>query len=312
MSIWDYREYRREPFAFADPRTRRPQFNEDLVKAIRSDTFLNSCPYCDVALSDLHAAHINQDWWLKEVENESDSCHQIDQRIAICGACGWHSVTVVKQYKGLSELDYELLAASASLREFSLTDLSEPLDEVRSYLQLKYDSRLTMSPKLFEEVVASVFRDLGYSAVVASASTDEGIDIVLSKGSDTIGVQVKRYQNAIEAEQIRSLTGALTLRGLNQGIFVTTSRYRSGAVETARRFRYRGFPIELVDAERFFEMLNIARRPLAMRLEEYDRLQLLNKVESLVRFHHFTGHGISQAGEMRLEMKFSELFDSKA
>lgn len=81
-------------------------------------------------------------------------------------------------------------------------------------------------PKLFEDVVCSVFRDFGWNARVTACSGDDGIDVVLDGESDsTVGVQVKRYkkEKKIEAEQIRSLAGALLVNGHTKGIFVTTS-----------------------------------------------------------------------------------------
>jgi hypothetical protein len=77
----------------------------------------------------------------------------------------------------------------------------------------------------------------------------------------TIGVQVKRYrrERKIEAEQIRSFAGALVLGGHTKGVFVTTSSFRKGARKTAERFAERGYPVELMDAQRFFEALCIAQ-----------------------------------------------------
>jgi restriction system protein len=114
---------------------------------------------------------------------------------------------------------------------------------------------------VFEETVASVFRDLGYGARVTAYSGDDGIDVILDGQSDTmIGVQVKRYRNSIQVEQIRSLAGALVLGGLTRGIFVTTSTFQGGADDTAQRLNTRGYQIELMDATRFFDALKIAQR----------------------------------------------------
>jgi restriction system protein len=54
---------------------------------------------------------------------------------------------------------------------------------------------------MFEETVASVFRSLGYDATVTAYSGDGGIDVILHKGEERIGVQVKRYRNSISVEQ---------------------------------------------------------------------------------------------------------------
>jgi hypothetical protein len=118
-----------------------------------------------------------------------------------------------------------------------------------------------MEPGRFEQTVASVYRSLGYLARVTGHSGDGGIDVVL-EGPDGIlvGVQVKRYRDRIEVEQIRSLAGALLLRGLTGGVFVTTSTFRSGATKAARLAASRGYPIELVDSAKFFDALKIAQR----------------------------------------------------
>ena len=58
--------------------------------------------------------------------------------------------------------------------------------------------------------------------------------------------------------------GALVLEGHTRGIFVTTSDFQSGAADVAARSAARGIPIELVNAERFLEMLHVtARQPYA-------------------------------------------------
>jgi hypothetical protein len=74
-------------------------------------------------------------------------------------------------------------------------------------------------------------------------------------------VQVKRYAKGrrIEAEQIRSLAGALLVNGYTSGVFVTTSSFRKGAKTTAKQFTAIGYPVELMDAERFLDALGIAQ-----------------------------------------------------
>ncbi|HEY0349554.1 MAG TPA: restriction endonuclease, partial [Pyrinomonadaceae bacterium] len=106
---------------------------------------------------------------------------------------------------------------------------SVSVDEIRAYLSARFGERFGVNPRRFEEVVASVYKDLGYQTLLTSYRGDNGIDVFLEKDGDIIGVQVKRTALAIEAEQIRALTGSLVLRGITRGCFVTTSRFRSGA-----------------------------------------------------------------------------------
>ena len=94
---------------------------------------------------------------------------------------------------------------------------------------------------------------------------------------------MKRYRDAIEAEQIRSLLGALVVGGFTRGVFVTTSKYRSGADAVASAATCRGYPIELLDAEQFYEALGVAQGTLERTPDEWlkvvsPRLKLIDSI----------------------------------
>lgn len=152
--------------------------------------------------------------------------------------------------------------AIGSLLELDPTDIGVPLAELRNHLMRRADALYKVHPRRFEELVCSVFRDLGYNARATAYSGDGGVDVILEESSgSSIGVQVKRYAKSrrIEAEQIRSLVGALLVNGHTQGIFVTTSSFRKGARAAAGKTARIGYPIELLDAERFLQALGIAQ-----------------------------------------------------
>ena len=226
------------------------------------------CPFCETDLSSLHSdSHRTETGgedvnWVKDTELEA----------WLCPACGWWNI---KRYELGYPISKELMeggeiirGAAASLREFDLTDVSAPLEEVRAYLVARYEERHRIHPRVFEETVGSVFRDLGYQAEVTAYSGDGGIDVILTKNSQEIGVQVKRYRGKIQVDQIRELAGALLLRGLTNGIFVTTSSFQKGVTKTAKAYRKRGYAIELVDADRFFDALKITQRPAYVSFKE--------------------------------------------
>jgi restriction system protein len=186
-----------------------------------------------------------------------------------CPTCGWWLLVsdVVDQI--IFPGQKHCRAAAAVLRQFDTTGVSEPLHEVRSYLLAKYDARFQIHPRVFEETVASVFRAVGFQTVVTAYSGDNGIDIILTGADDReIGVQVKRHRNAISAEAIRALTGALVVNNLTRGVFVTTSRFQKGALRTSRSAALRGVPIELVDAARLFDALRIAQHSAPISSKE--------------------------------------------
>ena len=148
-----------------------------------------------------------------------------------------------------------------SLREFDPADISVPIEDVRRYLQINQDRVYDLHPRVFEEVVGSVFKDHGWRVKVTAYTGDDGVDVVLTGGDKTVGVQVKKNkkERKVEAEQIRALAGALVLNGMTQGVFVTTSSYRKGAMLTAASYCHKGYHVHLLDCKRFFEALEIAQ-----------------------------------------------------
>ena len=151
--------------------------------------------------------------------------------------------------------------ACAQLKTLDLADVNAPVKEIKQYLVAKYEDRFDIHPRILEDVVGSVFHAQGFDTVVTAYQKDGGIDVVLSGGdAKTIGVQVKRYRDKINVEQIRAFAGALILGGHTSGIFVTTSSYSSVAQEASRAFGTKGLPIELVDAKKFYDALRISQR----------------------------------------------------
>jgi restriction system protein len=194
-------------------------------------------------------------------------------QVSLCWRCGWWSVYRVHQGNVPDYPEAEdYFGAIGCLKELDLKDISAPLKDVRQYLLAKKERIYSVHPKVFEDVVGSVFKDHGYGVRVTAYEGDDGIDVILNDSSGhTIGVQVKRHKKElrIEAEQIRSLAGALLLGGHTKGIFITTSSFRSGARKTADRYKAIGLPIELMDAERFLDALGISQlRSLELTDEE--------------------------------------------
>lgn len=210
----------------------------------------NRCVYCRASLATVLKTKA-RDWQGFDIYTR----HNVEA----CSVCGWwwSSMRVTDD----RDIFTQFSGACGSLCNFDVTDLESPLSEIRSYLTAKYDARFSVHPRKYEEVVASVFRDLGYKVRITAYSGDGGIDVILDGSDDiTVGVQVKRYQGTIQAEQIRSLLGALVLGGHTSGAFVTTSRFSRGAERSASQSRLRGVPIELFDASRFYDALKIAQR----------------------------------------------------
>jgi restriction system protein len=218
------------------------------------------CPFCEGSLTMLF---LNREGASNYNENYRNTFGHV------CQLCGWWRVKHEYGVWGPGSSSVgprfatQTTCAAGSLKNLDLTDLSLPLAEVRAFLIARYETRFSISPRLFEETVGSVFSDLGYDVIVTSYSSDGGIDAVLTKDASQIGVQVKRYRDSISVDQIREFLGALILARITKGIFVTTSRFQTGAYSIAERLETERFPIEcvdLVDASRFYDALKLTQR----------------------------------------------------
>lgn len=162
-------------------------------------------------------------------------------------------------------------ATESSLKRLDLSQYPQQIEEIRQFLLARPASRFRIHPRVFEETVASVFKDVGFESSVTSYSNDGGIDIFLSNDKGiTIGVQVKRYKNLIDVSQIRELLGALVLADVTKGIFVTSSGFQQGVPLLLPKIEARGLSLSLLDGEQLLEMLRINKRESYTSLSDFE------------------------------------------
>lgn len=228
-----------------------------------------ACPFCQGCTKNVGPVPRNLGLKITELDRG-------DVFADVCPACGWWCIegTIGGTFGAddpltPNEYSQREVMAAAALLNLDVTDDTAALDDVRRYLLARAESGATLHPRLFEETVASVFRNIGFEARVTSYSGDGGIDVILD-GADgrTVGVQVKRYRERIRVEHIRSFIGALLIEGHYGGIFVTTSDFQRGSYVAAEKASALGLPVSLVTGDRFREALRIVNaltfRPYAL------------------------------------------------
>jgi len=135
--------------------------------------------------------------------------------------------------------------------------------EMREALAADLIDRLrSASPAFFEQVVVDLLTAMGYGGAGATGTViggagDGGVDGVIDKdplGLDQIYVQAKRYaaNTPVRAGDIRDFFGALSLKDVSSGIFITTSSFTAGALQTADKL---GARIVLVDGPKLTGLL---------------------------------------------------------
>jgi len=104
---------------------------------------------------------------------------------------------------------------------------------------------MDMSPNFFEKLVLDLLLNMGFGsrkkemAIVTPTSHDNGVDGIIPEdalGLDKIYIQAKRYtDNPVSKPEIHKFIGALDEQKATKGVFITTSKFTSGAVETANK-----------------------------------------------------------------------------
>ncbi|MBW8524514.1 restriction endonuclease [Chryseobacterium chendengshani] len=239
--------------------------------------------YWDVDLKEIYTFHqLDKKLWNDELGIDKDmweldlSRYCCEVYFNHCNKCGWwrilKDVTVWAKEWQLWQFFYGTVGR---LKKLDLHNVKAPITEISKYLLAKYKKRFDLHPKLLEDVTGMVFKNLGYEVVVTGYSNDGGIDVILEKNNNQIGVQVKRHKNKIKVNQIRELTGALFISGIPKGIFVTTSDFQRGAKKVVQTLAGKGMPIELINAKRFYDILKLTTQSQIDRENIRDKL---NKV----------------------------------
>lgn len=128
-------------------------------------------------------------------------------------------------------------------------------DQINTALADDLLTRLCASePAFFEAVIVDLLLRMGYgngaeTGQVLGRTGDDGVDGVINLdplGVDQVYVQAKRYQpgSAVGAGDVRDFFGALAMKDVTKGIFVTTSHFTPASRETAGKLSKR---IVLID-----------------------------------------------------------------
>lgn len=118
---------------------------------------------------------------------------------------------------------------------------------------------LSKSPFEFERLVVLVLQKMGYggeiknSGTVTKATNDGGIDGIIKEdvlGFGRILIQAKRYanENSIGRKEIQEFVGALAVAQSTKGVFITTSSFKTSAIEYVNNLNV-STTIILIDGE---------------------------------------------------------------
>lgn len=147
-----------------------------------------------------------------------------------------------------------------------VTDPSERLqnayEEINASLAAELlDTIKTNSWQFFERLVVDLMIAMGYggsskeSGEATQYTNDEGIDGIINEdklGLDKIYLQAKRWENTVQRPEIDKFIGALTRKGANKGVFITTSNFSSGALDAATGLKIN---VVLIDGKQLADLM---------------------------------------------------------
>ncbi|MCI1753615.1 MAG: restriction endonuclease [Flavobacteriales bacterium] len=128
-----------------------------------------------------------------------------------------------------------------------ITDID---NEIKKFFRKYPDKMYNLNPRKFEELIASIFQDLGFNVQLTPATRDGGRDIIASLRNSVASfltyVECKRYapKNKIDVSIIRQVQGVHYTNKPSKSIIVTTSFFTKAAIKEAKKIEHQ---LELKD-----------------------------------------------------------------
>ena len=93
-----------------------------------------------------------------------------------------------------------------------------------------------LTPYEFEEWVARLMRANGYKAYVTKYSGDYGLDVIAEKNNLKIGIQVKKFGNAVGVKAVQEVIAGMRYYDCDEGWVITTAgSFTQAAVNLATK-----------------------------------------------------------------------------
>lgn len=181
------------------------------------------------------------------------------------------NVKYLKQFD--SFLEFHTAKPAAPVAQLGNGEEDETTDPVERLEQAYYEIEQqliddvlnqvkALSPAFLETLVVQVLKAMGYggwsseSGSATQYGNDGGIDGVINEdplGLETIYVQAKRYtENHVHRPELQAFSGALEMKKAKKGVFITTSKFSSGAREFVSMIEKR---IILIDGQQLAKLM---------------------------------------------------------
>lgn len=115
---------------------------------------------------------------------------------------------------------------------------------------------LSKSGVEFENLVVRLYNGMGYASKRVGGSGDQGADVIANKNGESILIQAKCYQGAVDNKAVQEAVAGKMHHGCAKAVVITTSYFTQGAIALAK-----SNSVELIDGE-------LLKRRIAEYLQE--------------------------------------------
>jgi HJR/Mrr/RecB family endonuclease len=192
--------------------------------------------------------NFDKDWSIVIMALEDDGVYRfVDAQVDISQEDKAISALIakMKDFSKAGKIENDLYKLEDELNQSTLFDLKASViitdinDEIKKFFK-KYPHKLyEINPRKFEELIASIFEDLGFDVKLTQATRDGGRDIIASLRNAVANfltyVECKRYapDNKIDVSIIRQVQGIHYTHKPSKSIIVTTSFFTKDAIKEA-------------------------------------------------------------------------------
>lgn len=255
------------PFIFSGELSdsKRDQIVRRFQKEEESKVLLVSVRAGGLGLTLTRASHVYHFdlWWNPSTATQAeDRAHRIGQKKTVFVTTLFTRDTIEERIQELLKKKRDLI--KEVIDDLSDTNLTKSLteDELFSlFPNIKMEKRAIeslkhISPQQFEELIATLFEEMGYYVKLTSKTRDQGIDVLAKRisetGTDYFAIQCKHYPDGVVGVgHIRDLYGVIQANPrITKGILVTSGKLSQGCKEFAR-----GKRIELFDGKLLNDLL---------------------------------------------------------
>lgn len=103
-------------------------------------------------------------------------------------------------------------------------------------------NELSKSGVEFENLIVRLYNAMGYASKRVGGSGDQGADVIANKNGESILIQAKCYQGAVDNKAVQEAVAGKMHHGCTKAVVVTTSYFTQGAIALAK-----SNSVELID-----------------------------------------------------------------